>query len=243
MWKVACNPDKRKAATIGCCGEARRPSDSLYVPKTKEGIMTKWKQSPHGAKKSPVALGRYYKGTDQSKQAPRVSFAKLWAGYPASKPYIDAKTGDPPKGYENQCAIKISVSLHAAGVDLKSFRGGHVRINGKIAATSAEQLAVWLKAQHISGITSPPMNITGENWEEGIKGKTGIVFFANYWARPGETKNPTGDHIDLWNGTRLTASGLQGVAVTFLRFGLGINSGPGFSDLRNATNILFWEVR
>lgn len=87
------------------------------------------------------------------------------------------------------------------------------------------------------------MNITGENCEEKIKGKTGIVFFANYWARPGEIKNPTGDHIDLWNGTRLTASGLQGVAVTFLRFGLGINSGPGFSDLRNATNILFWEVR
>lgn len=118
--------------------------------------MTKWKQSPHGAKKSPIALGRYYKGTDQSKQAPRVSFAKLWAGYPASKPYIDAKTGDPPKGYENQCAIKISVALHAAGVDLKSFRGGQVRINGKIAATSAEQLASWLKAQHISGITPLP---------------------------------------------------------------------------------------
>lgn len=176
-------------------------------------------------------------------KAPRVSFATLWAGYPSSKPYVDAKTGDPPKGFENQCAIKLSVALHASGVQLKSFRGAHVLIKGKCAAIRAEELASWLKTQHIAGISSSPMDITGEKWQEKIKGKTGIVFFADYWARTGETKNPTGDHIDLWNGSRLTQSGLLGIVVTSLRFRLGVNSGPGFSDLGKATTILFWEVR
>jgi hypothetical protein len=123
-----------------------------------------------------------------SKKAQRVSFTTLWAGYPSSNPYVDAKTGDPPKGFENQCAIKVSVALHASGVKLQSFRGAHVTINGKPAATRAEDLAAWLKAHHIAGISSPPINITGENWREKIKNKTGIVFFANYWLRPGETK-------------------------------------------------------
>jgi hypothetical protein len=177
------------------------------------------------------------------KKAQKVSFATLWAGYPSSNPYVDAKTGNPPKGFENQCAIKVSVALHASGVELQSFRRAHVTINGKSAATLAEDLAAWLKAQHIAGISSPPINITGEKWEEKIKDKTGIVFFANYWLRPKETKSPTGDHIDLWNGSRLTASGLRGVVVTLLRFGLGVNSGPGFSDLGKATTILFWKVQ
>lgn len=144
---------------------------------------------------------------------------------------------------ENQCAIKVSVALHAAGVELKSFRGAHVLIKGKYAAIRAEELAAWLKTQHVNGIVSPPANVTGENWQERIKGKKGIVFFANYWARPGESKHPSGDHIDLWNGSRLTASGLEGAVVTMLRFGVGVNSGPGFSDLGKATSILFWEVR
>ena len=56
-------------------------------------------------------------------------------------------------------------------------------------------------------------------------------------------EHPTGDHIDLWNGARLTASGIEGLAVTALRFGLGISSGPGFSDLGKADRIEFWGVK
>jgi len=182
-------------------------------------------------------------GTGKAAAPTPVSFRALWDGYPGSKPYVDAKTGDPPKGFENQCAIKVSVALRAAGVDLASFRGAHVQVNGKLAAIRAEELAAWLKAQHIAGIATAPADITGEKWQDTIKGKTGIVFFANYWARPGEAAHPTGDHIDLWNGSRLTASGFEGAAVTLLRFGLGVNAGPGFSDLGKATTILFWEVR
>lgn len=184
-------------------------------------------------------------GLEPSKKAPKVSFVKLWAGYPSDKPYIDAKTGKPPKGFENQCAIKVSVALHAAGIDMKSFNGDHVRIHGKNAAIRAEDLASWLKARHIDGISFAPMNITGEKWQEKINGKTGIVSFKDYWTREGETEiNRSGDHIDLWNETQLTASGLLGALTTFARFTIGIRSiSHLYSDLGNSKQILFWEVK
>lgn len=170
-----------------------------------------------------------------------LTFDSLWDGYPNDKPYVD-KNGDVPKGYENQCAIKLSVALDAAGVDLSGFRGAYVVVKGKRAAIRAEELAQWLKKQRIDGLPPAPANVTGKDWQKKIAGKKGIVFFANYWARSGETRAPSGDHIDLWNGSRLTASGLQGAVVTFLRFGVGIDSGPGFSSLDNASSILFWEA-
>lgn len=72
-------------------------------------------------------------------------------------------------------------------------------------------------------------------------GRPGIIYSADYWRRPAE-KDPRGDHIDLWNGSRLTASRPEGTLVTFMRFGLGINSGILYSDLGSARTFLFWEV-
>ncbi len=189
---------------------------------------------------SPLPLGLH--PIPPSPHAPSLHFAALWAGYPAGTPYVDRKTGHPPPGFDNQCAIRLSVALHAAGVPMESFRGAYVLIKSQRAAVRAEELAAWLKLQALPGVASAE-NVTGEKWQEKIKGRTGIVFFANYWARPGETKHPTGDHIDLWNGNRLTISSPEGLAVTVLRFGLGVTSGPGFSDLGKATSILFWEIR
>lgn len=178
-----------------------------------------------------------------SGSAPKsIKFRDLWDGYPSEKPYVDPKTGDVPKGFENQCAIKVSVALHAATVTLSGFRGAYVFINNEKAATRAQDLAAWLRVQRVSGLPLAPQTIAGEDWQQKIKGRTGIVYFADYWLRPGE-KKPTGDHIDLWNGSRLTASGLEGALVTIARFGLGINAGPGFSDLGKSKTILFWEVR
>ena len=177
-----------------------------------------------------------------SHSRPPIRFIDLWNAYPDSKPYVDAKTGEPPKGFENQCAIKVSAALHKLGIDLKSFRGAHVFVDDKKAATLAQQLATWLQTEHLEGIPATPKSITGEHWQEKINGRTGIIYFADYWLREGE-KKPTGDHIDLWNGSRLTASGLQGTLVTLARFTLGLNSIDGlFSDLGKSKLILFWEV-
>jgi hypothetical protein len=49
-----------------------------------------------------------------------LKFADLWANYPGDPPYTDARTGKVPPGFENQCALKLSVALHGAGVSMKT---------------------------------------------------------------------------------------------------------------------------
>jgi hypothetical protein len=179
-----------------------------------------------------------------------VKFATLWAGYPSSPPYVDPTTGKPPPGYSNQCAIKVSVAIHNAGIEMKSFRAkDKILVNGKNTAALAESLAEWLKQMPFCGLPQRPESVAGKDWETKIKGRTGIVFFANYWKRTPEAKTATGDHIDLWNGSRLTASGLVGTATTVARY-LGLRSfhppgleDLGYSDLANSSEILFWEIK
>lgn len=172
-----------------------------------------------------------------------VRFADLWETYPTRHPYLDKETGKSPKGYENQCAIKVSVALHKVGIEMKSFAGAAVDVDGRKAAVRAEQLANWLKKQPFPALPAAPAMVAGTDWQDKIDGKTGIIYFANYWKREGETDKPTGDHIDLWNRRRLTNNGFLGTMQTFLRFTLKIHTGPGFSDLRNSTEILFWEIQ
>lgn len=175
-----------------------------------------------------------------------VTFPVLWASYTSGHPYVDPKTGKPPKGYENQCAIRVSKAIHGAGVEMKSFKGASVQLDGLKAAIGATQLADWLKLQPFCGLPSEPENITGKDWESKIKGRSGIIYFENYWHRPGETTTASGDHIDLWNGSSLTPN-----AVNYLRR-LGLSSVQwlpdllssfNFSDLGNSTKILFWEIK
>lgn len=176
-----------------------------------------------------------------------VEFSGLWKHYPSAKPYVDTATGKPPKGYENQCAIKVSMALQGLGVDLKSFKGATVLIDGKRAAIRAAELSNWLGGAAIPGLGKPEI-ITGPDWEEKVRNRKGIIAFDNYWARPGESSTRSGDHIDLWNGSRLTASGLGGSLVTLGRY-LGVESMsiPGtplqYSDLGQSTRILFYEVK
>jgi hypothetical protein len=177
----------------------------------------------------------------RGKTAPEpVKFSKLWDAYPSDKPYVDAK-GNVPKGYENQCAIKVSVALHGVGVELKGFTGAQVTIKGKRAAIRAQEMPGWLSKAIIPGIANPPRDITGSDWQDKARNLTGIVYFENYWLREGE-KTPSGDHIDLWNGSRLTMSGWAGVAQGVLRFSLGVDAGPGYSDLGKSTRILLWSI-
>lgn len=181
-----------------------------------------------------------------------VTFAKLWNNYARGEPYRDPKTGDVPPGFENQCAIRVSVTLHRVGIEMKSFSGqGRILLDSKRTAVRAKELAEWLKRQPFCGLPPHPENITGADWQNKIKDRTGIVFFSSYWARPGQTAaNADGDHIDLWNRKTLTPS-----VESFLRFYIGMNRMPSlrgifgsqqdnwFSDLGKSKEILFWEIK
>lgn len=180
---------------------------------------------------------------------PVVTFAQLWASYPGGHPYVDPETRKPPKGYENQCAIKVSMAIHGAGAEMKSFKGAVVELNARKAAIVATQLAAWLRLQPFCGLPKQPENVTGKDWQDKIKGRTGIIYFENYWARtPAEQASltPSGDHIDLWNGSRLTATGWSLLSTLGRRVGINeVAPGTdwGFSDIRNAKVILFWAIK
>lgn len=179
-----------------------------------------------------------------------IPFVQLWNNYVTGNPYNDPT-------YDNQCAIRLSATLHRVGIEMKSFSQrivkpgpgkksiGRILLNGKATATRADEMASWLQLQPFCGLPSKPEDITGVDWEKKVRGRTGIIFFGRYWQRDGEGEGQgSGGHIDLWNGSRLTNNGVRGALTTFSRFTLGIND-PWFSayaDLRNAKTILFFEV-
>lgn len=182
-----------------------------------------------------------------------ITFAELWANYVTGDPYRDPKTGRIPPGYENQCALRMSATFRKAGVDMSSFHGrSRVLLDGKFAAAKASELADWLSHAQRTGLPSRSENITGKDWQAKIKGRTGIVYFENYWTRPGESPaRASGSHIDLWNGSRLTISGfVDGFAtlgryagIDSVRQGATVLPDWSYSDLGKATTILFWDVK
>jgi hypothetical protein len=94
----------------------------------------------------------------------------------------------------------------------------------------AQELANWFASPH-SHLPFKVQKFGGKEVFDAIKAKTGIIFFQNYWGTGNQ-----GDHIDLWNGSRLThwISWLQ----VHARIGsVGINS-----DLRKAESIWYWAV-
>jgi hypothetical protein len=175
-----------------------------------------------------------------------VTFAELWDNYPSGDPYNNPN-------YKNQCAIRLSVTLHRAGIGMQSFsrnlirpmigdKIGRILLDGKPTATRADEMAQWLKLYPFAGLPKPE-DVTGPDWQTKVKGRTGIIQFSHYWAREGESDaNASGGHIDLWNRDTLTASGLEGRARAFFRFRLGVAS-AWYSDLGQSKRILFWEIK
>lgn len=72
-------------------------------------------------------------------------------------------------------------------------------------------------------------------FEKTISGRSGIIFFKDCWKRGSETfENRSGDHIDLWNGSRITSSSVftREILEFFGRV----------SDLNQSREIWFWEI-
>jgi hypothetical protein len=181
-----------------------------------------------------------------------LTFNELWANYPLGDPYDNS-------AYKDQCAIRMSVTFHRVGIEMKSFSSqlvhplsgqpsiGRIILDGKATATRADELGEWLKLRPFAGLPNAE-DITGSDWESKVKGRTGIIQFSRYWTRDGESAaDASGGHIDLWNGSRLTISGpVDSVATVGRMFGMNSlfpGTSYGFSDLRNSKQILFWEIK
>ncbi len=165
-------------------------------------------------------------------QLKALTFQELWSAYPDKEdPFIDLKTGEVPEYADNQCAIRLSITLHNVGIEMKSFRGeGQIRIDGKRTALRAREMADWIKLRPFAGLRSPE-DVTGSDWQTKVKGRTGIVYFSGYWARDTDSHGQTsGDHIDLWNKDTLTSPGPSGRITSFFRFRIGLSS-AWYSDL------------
>jgi hypothetical protein len=155
------------------------------------------------------------------------AFSTLWRNHPNVKgdgPLLDKTV------YENQCAINLGAALMRSGVTLKSYSGAWSwNKEGNKYPIRAEELARWLASP--AAQLPKPLAIDGKNFPKHLTGKTGIIFFRDYWGTGRQ-----GDHIDLWNGSRLTD--LLSYARIYARvgsFGIG-------SDYRGAKAILFWPV-
>jgi len=193
-------------------------SNQLYADVTGSSLKTA-KSDGYGSHSDEIH--ETFNSTKQV-QSPSVTFDKLWKSYPWGNPYDN-------NAYPDQCAIRMSVALQNAGINMTSFSQklvkpldgqktiGRIMLNGKSTATRANELGEWLKLHPIPGIGKPE-NITGKDWENKVEGRTGIIMFDGYWTRTGETAaDASGGHIDLWNGSRLTISSVPDALATYAR--------------------------
>lgn len=162
------------------------------------------------------------------------AFTTLWSNHPNVKgepPLLDKQT------YENQCAINLSAALMRSGVNMNTYTGARSWQKDKPKyAIRAQELANWL-CTPASQLPTKVEKLAGKEAfgeaerKPGIKGRTGLVFFQNYWG-PGAQ----GDHIDLWNGARLTD--LLSLARIYARIGsLGLGT-----DYRKSQSVWFWAL-
>lgn len=168
----------------------------------------------------------------------QLKFETLWQNYPRFTPCTDPSTGSPPPGFTNQCAMRVGRALELSGVSFASFRGKRCPFGpqqgGLIAG--AQELANWLGPSRFAGCPSHETSIGSEVFDK-IAGRSGIIFLADYWPRPGETGTTrTGDHIDLWNGSRMTEYS------SWLRVHFGVSWDGYWSDFRRASRTLFWAI-
>lgn len=186
-----------------------------------------------------------------------ITFKELWDNYYGDKTPPYTVNGKIPDEFENQCAIRMSVTFHRTGIKMTSFSEklikpekneatiGRLLLKGLPTSTRANEFSQWLQTRPVCGI-GPAEDITGKDWQKKIKGRTGIVYFGDFWQRDGleELRDiASGGHIDLWNNFRLTSNW-----TTVPRFFFGINrmNMPGgyiYTDYANAKRILFFEVK
>ncbi|GGB22292.1 T6SS effector amidase Tae4 family protein [Agarivorans gilvus] len=167
-----------------------------------------------------------------------IKFEELWENYPTIQGEKAPCRTNGEKNFSDQCAIRMGSCLAANGVDTtklvsrKRHCWHHELSHGHVLA--AEELANGLSRNRISGIDKKVL-VDPLSFQKTISGKSGIIFFKDFWNRSGETfRNRTGDHIDLWNGSRLTDW------RTWFFISSTFNTGGDYSKSKE---IWFWRVK
>lgn len=174
-----------------------------------------------------------------------ITFRKLWDRHPTIAGDDNPCTTKNKKNFQNQCAIRVGAALARCGYDTRRIPGArhcwhHPTASGHVLA--AEELAQGLARVPVPGL-APVERYSSSEFMDKAAGKTGIVFFKDYWHRSQDTQgSPTGDHIDLWNGSRLTD--WRTWARFHMRIGnIGMHSlSDNVSDYLASEQIWFWRV-
>lgn len=179
-----------------------------------------------------------------------LTFKHLWDNHPTVTGNDNPCTKNGKPNFPNQCAIRMGVALAKCGVETFRIPGtthfwhGHDKSAGHIVR--AEELAKGLDKYRIAGIQGTT-KITPDKFAKALSGKTGIIFFKDYWQRTNNGKqesfrNRSGDHIDLWNGSRLTS--VSSWVMIHMRLGnFGLHSiSDEWSNYEDSKAIWFWRV-
>ena len=139
-----------------------------------------------------------------------IKFADLWKNHPLNWSPSESHPCRNPDGtweksLDNQCAIKMSIALAGAGMNMSACHERKCWLKGhKNHVLVAQKLADWLALAAQLG--KPAKYIRKQTVEsvfqqtivDTIGGKNGIVFCQNFWGT-----NNQGDHIDVWNGSAM----------------------------------------
>ncbi len=168
-----------------------------------------------------------------------VRFEKLWKNFPDKallKSKCTNKQKDSDRPFSDYCAILLSECFIRSGIDISLFKAKKCwSHSGKRHILLAEEFAEALKSNPLAGF-SPMKKINPGSFQNDLSGKTGIIFFKDYWQRGKESfQSRSGDHIDLWNRNEITGSGMFMRAI-YEFFGV-------VSDLNKCKEIWFWEKK
>ena len=142
--------------------------------------------------------------------------------------------------FKNHCAINLSETLSKSGFSLKGRSG--TRCWGDVDDKKCGQHII-RATDMINAIKEKADNaveLTGENFNEYVKGKKGIIYFEDYYDDSGGTSY-TGDHIDLWDGNKLVSYRWWGTLSRnrSSRWGESWRGSP----LKQAKKVIFIEIK
>lgn len=181
-----------------------------------------------------------------------VAFRELWFGHPinesVSTPCIAPERITNFEGriihpgfpvYSNQCAIRMGIALKRAGVQPGQISGCATcgaHHADQMHFIRANEVANAITRSRLAGV-GPLEKLTGtdaNHFYPKLFGRTGVIYIENYWMRTTDKPgNPTGDHIDVWNGYRSSAKWLM---EWFSWAGY-------YGNYAQAKQIWFWEVK